>query len=170
MVRYRSVLHRKMTISHRKSMTKGNSDNGGIMTKVELFNGVLKATKKRTMIFVFIIALVLALYSLKFNYVQSVIYAIVLTFATQTGSARAIARRAYKKAENMVCDELYLAYDNRFSFKVKTYLISVEGDIISRINCFKKDDKEVLAEISNTDLDANTITLKDKQYILLKMK
>jgi len=137
---------------------------------VELFNGILKATKRQTMIFLFIIALLIALYSLKFNYIQSVVYAIVLTFATQAGSAQAVARTAFKKSKNMVCDELYLAYDNRFSFKVKTYLISVEGDVVSRVNCFKKNDKEVLEDISNADLDANTITLEEKQYILFKMR
>ncbi|MBI9011584.1 MAG: hypothetical protein JEZ08_05080 [Clostridiales bacterium] len=140
------------------------------MTLLELYKSILKTTKWESVIFVFIIALVLSLFGLKYNYMESVIYAIVLTFATQAGSAQAIARKAIKKSKNIVCDELYLAYDNRFRFAVKTYLISVEGDIISRINCLRNNDKVILEDISNLDLYAKEILLENIQYTLFKLK
>jgi len=140
------------------------------MTRWELFDCILGKTKFKNQVFLILFAFAFALLILKYNMIISIIYAILLVTATHVGSAQGISRRAFKKADNLVCDELYLAYDNRFSFTAKTYLISVEGDLISRINCLRKGEKEVLEDISNTDLDANTITLEEKQYILFKMK
>lgn len=140
------------------------------MTRGVLFKRIFKAIKLQNLILILLIVSVMAMKFFNYGVILSIIYTVVLVSATQLGSAQYISRKAFEKSIDIVCDDLYLAYDNKLRLMVQIYLISVENDVLKQINCIIEDDIILLENISSSDLNSSFIKLKGRRYTLIKMK